>query len=146
MQQFLVPQFIDVENKILGPITTRQFVIMIGTMGALFIMYKTLDFSAFIVATLITVVIAMAFGFVKVNGLPFHFFVLNIIQTTLRPSLRTWMKDIKENPLDVEKDVEMEDGVPTKLVSAAGKQVSSSRLSELSMIVNTGGYYRGEDY
>ncbi|KKS92044.1 MAG: hypothetical protein UV69_C0039G0006, partial [Parcubacteria group bacterium GW2011_GWE2_43_12] len=31
MQQFVVPQFIDVEDKIIGPITVRQFIIiMVG--------------------------------------------------------------------------------------------------------------------
>ena len=30
MQQFTVPQFIDVEPKIIGPITTRQFLIFLA--------------------------------------------------------------------------------------------------------------------
>ena len=29
MEQFVVPQFIDAEDKILGPLTGRQFVIML---------------------------------------------------------------------------------------------------------------------
>ena len=47
MQQFLVPQFIDVEDKIIGPITTRQFVeVLIGVLIT-FISYKILAFVYF---------------------------------------------------------------------------------------------------
>ena len=45
MQQFTVPQFIDVEDKIIGPITTRQFVIMLAGFTLIGISYKLFDFS-----------------------------------------------------------------------------------------------------
>ena len=35
MQMFTVPQFIDVEDKIIGPITTRQFIICLVGLGLL---------------------------------------------------------------------------------------------------------------
>ena len=50
MQQFTVPQFIDVEDKVIGPITVRQFIIMLAGFLAIAICYKLLDFAAFIVA------------------------------------------------------------------------------------------------
>jgi hypothetical protein len=31
MQQFVVPQFIDVEDKIIGPISVRQFLTLMVT-------------------------------------------------------------------------------------------------------------------
>ena len=31
MDRFVVPQFIDVEDKIFGPVTVRQFLILLGT-------------------------------------------------------------------------------------------------------------------
>lgn len=150
MQQFLVPQFIDVESKILGPITVRQFVIMIVVMGALFTYFKTLDFSGFLLASIFTVALGAAFGFLKVNGAPFHIFLLNVIQTIMRPSLRIWAKDnspvsSKDKDVDIEKK---EDDLlnTVKLVSPINKQLSTTRLAELSLIVNTGGYYKGENY
>ena len=33
--QFVVPQFIEVEDKIFGPVTTRQFVVLL--IGGLFV-------------------------------------------------------------------------------------------------------------
>ncbi len=147
MQQFLVPQFIDVESKILGPITVRQFVIMIVVMGALFTYFKTLDFSGFLLASIFTVALGAAFGFLKVNGAPFHIFLLNVIQTIMRPSLRVWAKDnatLADKQPDTDKK---EDDLlnTVKVIKSPVKQINSTRLSELSLVVNTGGYYKGEN-
>jgi len=81
MQQFVVPQFIDVENKIIGPITTRQFVIFL--VGALFIgaAYKLFDFALFITVGILILGICGIFAFGRINGRPFHYFLLNLIQT-----------------------------------------------------------------
>jgi hypothetical protein len=146
MQQFLVPQFIDVENKILGPITVRQFVIMIVLMGLLFIFYKTLDFSAFILVAIFTLALGAAFGFLKVNGTLFHIFLLNVIQTLLRPSLRVWNKYAPNENLQNQKEKNEDDLIAIKLVSQSTKILKATRLSELSLIVNTGGYYKGKNY
>lgn len=145
MQQFLVPQFIDVENKILGPITVRQFVIMVVTIGLIFIFYKTLDFSAFLFATIMLLVISSAFAFLKINGTFFHFFILNVIQTTLRPALRVWEKEVRDSKL-ISKEETTEVDMPVQLARKTTKAVTTSRLNELSLVVNTGGYYKGEDF
>ena len=88
MEQFTVPQFIDEEDKILGPITTRQFIILLVTAGIIFVEYKIFDFSLFVVSGLITAGVAVAIAFGKINGRPFHFFLLNLIQSLFSPKLR----------------------------------------------------------
>ena len=47
MDRYNVPQFIDVEAKIIGPITARQFIIMLVACGLTFIWYKTLKPASF---------------------------------------------------------------------------------------------------
>jgi len=143
MQQFLVPQFIDVESKILGPITVRQFVIIIVMIGTLFIFYKIFDFVTFLITGFFVLVIGVAFAFVKVNGMPFHFFILNLVTSLSRPSLRVWRKENFD--LQIEDEVKSE---PTKIqdiVAQPRKPINRTRLSELSLVINTGGYYKGED-
>ena len=49
MNQFVVPQFIDVEDKIIGPITTRQFIIMLAAILMDFVAFKLLTFIFFLV-------------------------------------------------------------------------------------------------
>ena len=77
MQQFTVPQFIDVESKIIGPITTRQFLIILAAALLIALFYRIFDFSLFVFTTVIVLIIAAMFAFVKINSRPFHFFVLN---------------------------------------------------------------------
>jgi len=143
VQQFLVPQFIDVENKILGPITVRQFVLIILTVGMLFLFYKSFDFSAFLVATLVMLPLTVAFAFLKVNGMPFHYFILNVIQTSMRPGIRVWAKQVSAGKSGAREDLDTL--APVQLIQDRRKVVNRSRLNDLSLVVNTGGYFAGDD-
>jgi len=79
MQQFVVPQFIDVEDKIIGPLTVRQFIIIIAGGFMLFLEFRLADFGLFILEGLVTIFIVALFAFFKVNGMPFHFFLVNFM-------------------------------------------------------------------
>ncbi len=148
MQQFTVPQFIDVEDKIIGPITVRQFIILMISLGLDILCYKILDFAAFIFATIIVLGTGGILAFLKINGRPFHYFILNFVQTIKKPSLRVWNHIIGRQYL--EEKVQHEELVPTKTITPKHllpykhKYHTKSRLAELSLIVDTHGTYRGE--
>ena len=145
MEQFTVPQFIDVEDKIFGPITVRQFIIFIVAGIILFLEFKLSDVTFFIFLAIPTVCIFGTFAFVKVNTMPFHFFLINVIQTLKKPSLRVWSRElINPNNSVNKKEEEKEDLnlIPPKFTKA---KVIKSRLSDLSLIIDTGGAYKGED-
>lgn len=139
MQQFTVPQFIDVEPKIIGPITARQFLIFLATALIIFIFYKIFDFGTFVFSSILIFAIAGVFAFLKINGRPFHYFVLNLIQSFKRPGLRIWnhkadnFEDKKEKELEYEK------------IITPDKYFSKEKLAELSLIIDTKGKYKGED-
>ena len=139
MLQFTVPQFIDVEDKIFGPITVRQFIIMLVTALLIAVCYRVFDFSLFIVLGLFLFAIGSTFAFVKINGTAFHFFVLNLIQTLKKPRLRIWHKDDT-----LTQGLELDKLHHTVARVASNRQYSSSRLNELSLIVDTQGSYQGE--
>ncbi len=136
-EQFLVPQFLDIETKIIGPITTRQFLIMMVAGMLDFIFYKIFYFNIFIGVSLVITGIAIIVAFFKVNGMPFHYFFLNIVQTLKRPSLRVWHKE-EVTALPPEEKTEV------KKEFIAKPPISESRLNSLSLIVNTGGVYKEE--
>ena len=92
MQQFTVPQFIDVEDKIIGPVTARQFIIMLAGFMLIAISYKIFSFNLFIGIGMAIFGTSGTLAFLKINGMPFHFFILNFTQTTRRPGLRVWDK------------------------------------------------------
>ena len=140
-ERFIVPQFIDIEDRIWGPITVRQFIIILVGFLAAFIAYKTSDFALFIFLAVLIALLVGIFGFYKINGASFHIFALNFIETTFKkPSLRVWHKqhirteEFKSKDEGLEKDVFV---TPKKLIS-------SRKLAELSLVIDTGGIYKGE--
>lgn len=139
MQQFTVPQFIDVEDKIIGPITTRQFVIILGGSLLIFISYKFFTLIYFLIVGGITFINVILFSFFKVAGRPFHYFVLNFIQTILKDGLRVWRNDYD----GVAEEEIMEHKVEVTRIRQ--RQYTSSRLAELSLIVDTQGKFKHED-
>lgn len=142
-QKFTVPQFIDIEDKILGPITTRQFIIIIVASMMAFLGYKLFDFGLFIAWAIIWLGGAAIISFVKINGMAFHYFLLNMIQTVKRSPIRVWNKDLSPAQLRAlafrKEEVVKKEEIPTKA------PLSLSSLSELSLIADTGGSYAGEN-
>ena len=141
MNQFVVPQFIDVEDKIFGPITTRQFLILLVAGLAIFISFKLADIALFIFLLVLIGGVALVLAFVKINGQTFHFFLLNIFQTMRRPSLRIWNKSMTKAELN---ESRLSGKVEIMEEVAQVPHLSYSRLRDLSLIVNTGGYYKPE--
>ena len=141
MEQFVVPQFIDVEDKIFGPITTRQFIILLVSGLLLFIVFKLADIALFIFLAVLIGGSALVLAFVKINGQPFHYFLLNIVQTVRRPSRRIWYKSFTKSEL-----IESIKSGKVEMVEAVVEvpRVSYNRLRDLSLVVNTGGYYKPE--
>jgi hypothetical protein len=95
--QFHTPQFIDIEDKIFGPFTFKQFVYIIGAIGAGFIFYKLFGF--FISAILTTPIAVLAFmlGFKPVHGRPFSVVLEGAIKYFFGSKLYLWKKGEEEN-------------------------------------------------
>ena len=145
MDQVTVPQFIDNEDKILGPITVRQFVIMFVAAIILFAFFKFADFSIFLFACIVVGGGATITAFVKINGQPFHYFLLHIVETLQRPSLRVWRRSTKKDTATFHwGKSKMADEEGKDLPLPAHLQLSERKLSELSLILDTGGAYHGE--
>ena len=140
MQQFVVPQFLDVEDKVIGPITVRQFIILLAAGGMEFVAWKWTDFSLFIAETIFNGIFTILFAFIKINGRPVHYFLLNFIQTTKRPWLSIWNKEFLRGEFFSKKDAHE----TKRTVTVIKPHLGTSRLAELSLVVDTGGIYEGE--
>ncbi|MBI4272456.1 PrgI family protein [Candidatus Uhrbacteria bacterium] len=149
MEQITVPQFIENEDKILGPLTVRQFGILFVGGVLIFIVFKLLDFTLFVFAAIIIVATAGTLAFYKVNGRPVHFFIVNIGQTMQRPSLRVWKRNVDRASVRAIRAQEAERlkffqaGEKEKIAGNVPKKhyVSEQRLSEIALLVDTGGAY-----
>jgi hypothetical protein len=146
VQQFTVPQFIDVESKIIGPVTARQFVIMMAACLFVAIFYKFFDFSLFLTTAIPVFGGSIVLAFVRVNGRPFHFFMLNIIETFKKPAIRVWINDgvhtyASNLPTGRDKESSDTDITPNSAIVKKAP-MHTSRLAELTLTVDTGGAYR----
>lgn len=142
-QQYTVPQFIDVEDKILGPLTVRQFLIMMAVALILFILYKLFNFAVFLIGGIPLFAFGATLAFVKINGQAFHFFLLNLIQTSRKPLLRVWDKSLTTAEVQA---LLKTPPVPPPPPKIRKEPLTTNKLSEISLIVNTGGVYKPEDY
>lgn len=141
MQQFVVPQFIEVEDKIFGPITVRQFLILLAGGLICFVAYRYGDITLFAATLAIVGGLSLIFAFVKINGQSFHYFLLNILQTVRRPGLRVWRKSYDKAELNYLRNLKPEEID----VKEARKPTKSARMRDLALIVNTGGFYNPDD-
>lgn len=91
--RFQVPQFIEVEDKIFGPLTLKQFIYMVGGGGLSFMIYVFLDslILAFIPMAVVMAVSA-SLAFFKVNNKPFVEVVESAFHYYFGNKLYIWKK------------------------------------------------------
>ncbi len=94
--RFEVPQFVDIEDKIFGPLTFKQFVYLAGGGGLCVVIWFFLP--AIIAVPLIAVVagLALALAFYKFNGKPFVALIESALKYTSGSKLYIWKKEVKK--------------------------------------------------
>lgn len=94
--QFQVPQFIEVEDKIFGPLTFKQFIFLAGGAGSAYLLWRILPI--FIAAPLMALVVglAVALAFVQYNGRPFLLALEMGFYYLLHTKLYLWNNDAKK--------------------------------------------------
>ena len=126
--QFRVPQFLDIEDKIFGPFTFRQFVYLAGGAGLCYIVYALFGFLIGIIPILIIAGLSLSLAFYRPNGKPF----LNMIEAGVKYSFQSklyiWQKrkgeEAKEKAMtQATKEIKMEGREP---------KLTSSKLRDLA--------------
>ncbi|OGI95516.1 hypothetical protein A2917_03100 [Candidatus Nomurabacteria bacterium RIFCSPLOWO2_01_FULL_42_17] len=69
--QFKVPQFLDIEDKIFGPFTFKEFVYLVGGAGLCFIIYKLLGLVWGAIPILAVAGLSIALARYRPNNKPF---------------------------------------------------------------------------
>lgn len=101
--QFKVPQFIDVEDKVFGPLTFKQFAYLAGGAGLVYLSLKILPVLFGLVFAALFAALGLALAFYKYNDKPFAFTLQAMIRYITHPRLYLWHKDYsKKKPKTVE--------------------------------------------
>lgn len=96
MAQYQVPQFIDVEDKVFGPLTIRQFLYIAGGAVMVAILYNFFKLWVLLVLGGPVVAFVLALAFYKHNGIPFPKVFMSMVSYALSKKLYLWKR--KESP------------------------------------------------
>lgn len=134
--QYSIPQFIDTEDRIIGPLTLKQFLWLLGGGGVLTAVWMATgnNVAIFIVTALPVGAFFFGMAFVKINGQSLLVFLVNILTFVIRPQLYVWKRDYEkhyESKVAVQKNIK-KDG-------AIKKDFSQSKIAELAWVLDTGG-------
>jgi PrgI family protein len=91
--RFEVPQFVDVEDKIFGPFTWKQFVYLAGGAGAGFMVWYFLPLALFIFVGGPIIALALGLAFYQVNNRPLSFMIEAIFAYFSHSRLYLWKKE-----------------------------------------------------
>ena len=94
--QFQVPQFIEVEDKIFGPLTIKQFIYLAGGVGLCVLIYFTLPLFIGIFLMVPIVIISLALSFYKINNKAFIYVLEAAVMYSIHNKLYIWKKEPKK--------------------------------------------------
>ena len=97
--QYQVPQFIEIEDKIFGPLTIKQFIFLAGGGGVSYLIYALLSpylyFWLVIILIIPVIALAVALAFYKINGKSFITIVEFATKYYVGSKLYIWKKTDK---------------------------------------------------
>jgi len=127
--RFQVPQFIEVDDKIFGPLTLKQFIYIAGGAGLSFLVYvfvNSLIYAA--LPTIVIMAISSAFAFYKKNNKT----LVNIAEYAFKYYIGTklyiWKKE--EHPLPKTEAAAIKDA--KNFASLTVPKISDSKLKDLT--------------
>ena len=128
--QYSVPQFLDVEDKVVGPFTGKQALFMIIGFGVLLISFTFFPISFFIVIAIPTIILTLAFAFWKPKGFTVSRWMTNIINYYTTPHFYVWRREP-----DSKMFKQTQRKQSSKEVQAI--PISKNRIKELAWLLDT---------
>jgi len=96
IMRYQVPQFIDVEDKVIGPLTVKQFIYLAGGAGLSVLLYTFLPRIIAIPVILVILPLALSLAFYRINNKPFIHFLESVFYYYLKGNLYIWKRENKK--------------------------------------------------
>lgn len=125
--QFQVPQFLDIEDKIIGPFTIKQFLYLAGGVGFGYICIRFIPILGFILGAGM-VAFGAALGFYKFNGKPFIYIIEAGYNYIRADRLFVWRRREKAS----EKELDLNNFKPVKHSTGLLANKTDSKLNDLT--------------
>ena len=133
--QFNIPQFIDKEDKIVGPFTAKQLGWMFGGGAILLVLWNLLDFSGFILAAIVVVAIVGAFAFYRPYNQTFLSFLLSLFSFTTKPKFYLWKRVPAKNIFGTKKST-TKNSAKKADEKVTKKTITGDKIEEISKILD----------
>ncbi len=91
--QFQVPQFIETEDKIVGPLSLRQFIIVGAGVGAAALLYFMLQTWIWLILAAILVGSSIGIAFVNIKGRPLPKVIMSAFNFYWNPQIYVWQPE-----------------------------------------------------
>ncbi len=127
--RYQVPQFIEVEDKIFGPLTFKQFIYLAGGGGLCLLFFTLLPIYLTVLFGLPVAAFALALAFYKVNGRPFIVSVEHAFGYFFGSKLYLW----KQREASAASETQKAPVAPAALVVP---RISESKLKDLAWSLN----------
>jgi len=128
--QFKVPQFLDIEDKIFGPFTFRQFIYLAGGGGLCFVLYKALGLLFGIIPMALVAAFSLALTFYRPNGKPFINMLEAGFKFTFQDKLYIWKR--RQNKINTKQKAETAAQQANQTVNKETVRLSGSKLKDLA--------------
>lgn len=126
--EYQVPQFIEVEDKIIGPLTLRQFIYIAGGGGLCVLFFSYLSMVFALLLALPVAALAASLSFYKINGKSFGDVLEAGFNYLIHTKLFLWRHQDKKR---IEKD-DTTIQSPGKGTLSSGRRLTRGKLSELA--------------
>ena len=132
--QFKVPQFIEVENKILGPLTFKQALYVGGSLGISYVLLKILPTFIAIIFIVLVLIFGWALAFLpkRKYGKPFIEIVEAGFKYIVKTRLYTWKRSIPKQKKASTENIEQ-----ASIFSVP--KISGNKLGNISKNLEVGG-------
>ncbi len=92
--QSSVPQYIDIEDKIVGPFTWKHLGWLLGMGVTLLMLYALFDFQLFLMSGIPVAFTFLAFAFYRPASMPMTKFVFHAFFFLFRPKVSVWERPV----------------------------------------------------
>jgi hypothetical protein len=128
--QFRVPQFIDMEDKVVGPLTLRQFAYILGAGGFSFIIWTFIPLKILALPLILAISgLFLSLAFVKFNNRPFADILESAFAYYTGSKLYTWKQPKPEDT----KSVPIDDVVANATKEVTIAKANKDKIHELSL-------------
>lgn len=135
-----VPQYIDVEDKVAGPLTVKQLLWMIAMAVIIFILWSALPKMAAIVLAIPVAILFVALAFYKPYGQPLGSFVLFGILYFFKPKFYVWKRTVEK--IEIPQHVPQ---VQENKMENTNKEKLLKNLGDLARVMDSGGTEKNEE-